>query len=235
MNTYDQVQAALPLIESKIGYTFKDKALLSLAFVHRSFTNENRKIIDTNNERLEFLGDAILGLMISDFLYSHLPDHPEGELSYLRSRLVEAPACALYLKKIDLERFLMVGKGESMNEGKGRETIIADLFEALLGALYLDGGIETVSSFFFTHFKTDILEIIEKPHRNWKAELQDFCQKNYQKPPEYQILSEDGPDHLKTFFIEASIDSKQLGQGQGTSKKEAEQKAAENSIHNLGL
>jgi ribonuclease-3 len=108
--------------------------------------------VEGHNERLEFLGDAILGLIISDYLYSHLPDHPEGELSYLRSRLVEATACTLYLQKIGLERFLMVGKGESMNEGKGRGSILADLFEALMGAIYIDGGMETARNFFFTHF-----------------------------------------------------------------------------------
>jgi ribonuclease III len=235
MNTYDHLQKALPIVEAQIGYTFKNKSLLALAFIHRSFTNENRDVITTHNERLEFLGDAILGLVVSDFLYSHLPDHPEGELSYLRSRLVEAPACALYLQKIDLERFLMVGKGEAMNEGKGRGTIIADLFEAIIGAIYLDGGLEKARSFFFEHFQDEVMQIIEKPHRNWKAELQDFCQKNYQKPPEYTVVGEDGPDHLKTFFIEVNLDGKLLGKGQGTSKKEAEQQAAEDGIHNLGL
>ncbi|NGX50848.1 MAG: Ribonuclease 3 [Chlamydiae bacterium] len=235
MNSYDQVQKALPIVEAQIGYAFKEKSLLSLALIHRSFANENREIVKSNNERLEFLGDAILGLVVSDFLYSHLPDQPEGELSYLRSRLVEAPACALYLRKIDLERFLMVGKGESMNEGKGRETLIADLFEAIIGAIYLDGGVEAVRSFFFGHFEQEVLEIIEKPHRNWKAELQDYCQKKYQKPPDYAVLGEEGPDHLKTFFIEARLDEKVLGKGQGTSKKEAEQQAAEDAINNLGL
>lgn len=235
MNTYDHLQKALPIVESQIGYTFKDKSLLTLAFIHRSFTNENRDVVDTHNERLEFLGDAILGLVVSDFLYSHLPDHPEGELSYLRSRLVEAPACVLYLQKIDLEKFLMVGKGESMNEGKGRETILADLFEAVIGAIYLDGGLEPARSFFFDHFEKEVHQIIEKPHRNWKAELQDYCQKNFQKPPEYVVAGEEGPDHLKTFFIEVSLDQKLLGKGQGTSKKEAEQSAAEDAIHKLGL
>ncbi|MGE0197861.1 MAG: ribonuclease III [Simkaniaceae bacterium] len=235
MHTYDHLLQAIPIVESQIGYTFQDKSLLSLAFIHRSFTNENRSIIDTHNERLEFLGDAILGLVVSDFLYSHFPDHPEGELSYLRSRLVEAPACVLYIQKIDLERFIMVGRGESMNEGKGRETIIADLFEAIVGAIYLDGGIEVARRFFFDHFEQEVLQIIEKPHRNWKAELQDYCQKNYQKPPEYAVVGEAGPDHLKTFFVEVKLDGKILGTGQGTSKKEGEQQAAESAIHNLGL
>ncbi|QVL57458.1 MAG: ribonuclease III [Simkaniaceae bacterium] len=230
MNTYDHLQKGVPLIEAQINYTFKEKSLIELAFIHRSFTNENRDVIDSHNERLEFLGDAILGLVVSDFLYSHLPDEPEGELSYLRSRLVEAPACTLYLQKIDLERFLMVGKGESMNEGKGRGTILADLFEAIIGAIYLDGGIDVARSFFFDHFMDEVLSILEKPHRNWKAELQDHCQKNYQKPPEYAVFKEEGPDHLKIFYVQVHLDGKELGKGSGSSKKEAEQSAAEDAI-----
>lgn len=230
MNTYDHLVKGIPLIEAQIGHTFKEKSLVALAFIHRSFTNENRGVVEGHNERLEFLGDAILGLVVSDFLYSHLPNHPEGELSYLRSRLVEATACTLYLQKIDLERFLMVGRGESMNEGKGRGTILADLFEALMGAIYLDGGMEAARHFFFTHFKEEVLSIIDKPHRNWKAELQDYCQKNFQKPPEYLVLKEEGPDHLKTFFIRVELEGKSLGEGSGSSKKEAEQAAAEDAI-----
>lgn len=235
MNTYDHLRKGVPLIEEQISYTFKDKSLIELAFIHRSFTNENRKEAPHHNERLEFLGDAILGLIVSDFLYSHFPDRPEGELSYLRSRLVEAPACSQYLQKIDLERFLMVGRGESMNEGKGRGTILADLFEAVIGALYLDGGVEVARTFFFDNFKDDIFSIIEKPNRNWKAELQDYCQKKYQMPPTYEVMGEEGPDHLKVFYIRVSLKGEELGNGEGSSKKEAEQNAAENAIDNLGF
>lgn len=235
MNTYDHLRKGVPLIEAQIDYTFNDKSLIELAFIHRSFTNENRDVVEGHNERLEFLGDAILGLIVSDFLYTQLPDRPEGELSYLRSRLVEAPACTLYLQKIDLEKFLMVGRGEAMNEGKGRGTILADLFEAVIGALYLDGGVEVARTFFFDHFKEEVLQIIEKPHRNWKAELQDYCQKKHQRPPEYEVVKEEGPDHLKTFFVRVQLGTQHLGEGEGSSKKEAEQSAAENAINNLGL
>lgn len=234
MNTYDDLKKRVPLIEAQIGYRFKDKSLIELAFIHRSFTNENRDVVDGHNERLEFLGDAILGLIVSDYLYTHLPDRPEGELSYLRSRLVEAPACTLYLQKIDLEQFLRVGKGEAMNEGKGRGTILADLFEAVIGALYLDGGIEVARTFFFDHFEGEVEEIIAKPHRNWKAELQDYCQKDQKRPPEYIVTKEEGPDHLKTFYIEVMLGDEKLGAGRGSSKKEAEQAAAENAIKKLG-
>lgn len=233
MNTYDHLRKGVPLIEAEIDYVFKDKSLIELAFIHRSFTNENRDVAPSHNERLEFLGDAILGLIVSDFLYSHLPDRPEGELSYLRSRLVEAPACTQYLQKINLERFLMVGRGESMNEGKGRGTILADLFEAVIGALYLDGGVDAARKFFFDHFERDILSIIDKPHRNWKAELQDYCQKKHQTPPSYEVTGEEGPDHLKTFYVRVYLGDEELGQGEGSSKKEAEQNAAENAIGNL--
>ena len=122
-----------------------------------------------------------------------------------------------------------------MNEGKGRGTILADLFEAIIGALYLDGGVEAAHSFFFDHFRENIFSIIEKPHRNWKAELQDYCQKKYQTPPDYEVLKEEGPDHLKTFFIKVHLNNRELGLGKGSSKKEAEQDAAENAIENLGL
>ncbi|MDJ0651417.1 MAG: ribonuclease III [Simkaniaceae bacterium] len=230
MNTYYNLQKDIPMVEAQIDYTFNDKNLLALAFIHPSFTNENRTIIDRHNERLEFLGDKVLGLVISDFLYSHFPNHPEGELSYLHSRLVEASACTLYLQKIDLERFLMVGKGETLNEGKGRETILADLFEAIIGAIYLDGGKEAARRFFFDHFEDIVLSIMQKPQRNWKAELQDYCQKRYQKPPEYTVFKEEGPEHLKIFYVQVHLDQKELGNGKGSSKKEAEQSAAEDAI-----
>jgi len=234
MNTYADLQKALPIIETRIGYVFKKKSLLMLAFIHCSFSNENRNFTN-HNERLEFLGDAILGFLVSDFLYSHLPDHAEGELSYLRDRLVESHACFQYLQKLNVEQFLLVGRGEMMNIGKGTATMRANLFEAIIGAVYVDGGIDKSRSFFFTHFKEDILQIIANPLRNWKAELQDFCQKKYHKPPEYRLIEEKGPDHLKTFFFEVYIDKKLLGKGEGTSKKKGEQQAAKNAIYGLGL
>ena len=235
MHKLDYLEKGIPVIEEKIGYSFKKKSLLALAFIHRSFTNENRFIKTGHNERLEFLGDAILGLVVSDFLYSHLPDKPEGELSYLRSRLVEAPACADYLEHLQVGNFLLMGKGEAMNKGKGRSSVLSDLFEAIVGALYLDGGIEVVKTFFSNHFIPKMLSVIEKPDRNWKAELQDYCQKNYQKPPTYHLIKEEGPDHLKCFSIVVKIERKELGKGEGTSKKEAEQQAAKQALKDLGF
>lgn len=231
----DQLNMHLATIEEKIGYSFQNKEFLRLAFIHRSFANENQSFIENHNERLEFLGDAILGMMVSDFLYKELPDFPEGKLSYLRSLLVESKSCAGYIKKLEIAPFLLLGKGEAMNKGKGRQSVLADLFEAVVGAIYLDGGVEHVQQFFFGHFREEILTAIRKPCRNWKAELQDFCQKTYHEPPLYRVVSQEGPDHLKVFYVVVKVKGKELGRGEGSSKKEAEQMAAQNVITILGL
>lgn len=220
-------------IEKKLGYVFKDKKLLIQAFIHRSFYNENRSFIDEHNERLEFLGDSVLGLMISDYLYQHLPTQAEGELSQLRAYLVEAGSCARLLQKLDLAPYVLLGRGEKMNEGRGRETILADLFEALIGAIYLDGGFAEAHRIFWAHFKDEIERILQKPMRNWKAELQDYSQKRYQKPPVYKVEKETGPDHSKIFYVGAYLEDFPVGNGLGASKKEAEQAAAEDALKKL--
>lgn len=217
----------IPIIEERLGYTFSSKNLLLLAFVHRSFFNENRELVQEHNERLEFLGDAILDLLISEYLYRLLPDLPEGDLSRLRSRLVEASSCLLYIQKLQLDTFLLLGRGERMNDGRGRESILSDLFEALIGAIYLDGGFAAAKSFLFSHFEAEINSIIEQPKHNWKAQLQDYAQKKYQQTPVYEVLEAVGPDHSKSFVVSVLINGEQMGSGQGSSKKEAQQAAAE--------
>lgn len=229
MNALDNLYRHTSDIEKKIGYHFSDHSLMALAFVHRSFINENRSI-QNHNERLEFLGDSILGLLIAEYLYRFLPATPEGELSYLRSRLVEAVSCVKYIQKLDLEKHLLLGRGEKMNDGKGRESILADLFEAIIGAIYLDGGIEAARSFLFKNFSDEIEAILKTPIRNWKALLQDYCQKKYQQPPIYKVLSEAGPDHSKMFIVGVYINEQLLGQGEGGSKKEAQQAAASEAL-----
>jgi len=234
MNPITKLITEAPTIESKIGYTFNDRNLLALAFIHRSFVNEN-KDVNEHNERLEFLGDSVLGLITSEYLYQELPSNPEGELSYLRSRLVEASSCVAYVQKLDIEKYLALGKGERINSGRGRESILADLFEALIGAIYLDSGLESVKQFIFSNFKLEIQSILETPLSNWKAILQDYCQKKYQKPPLYHVLNEEGPDHSKVFKISVLIDDKQIGMGIGQSKKEAQQDAAKNALQNVDI
>jgi ribonuclease-3 len=182
---------------------------------------------------LEFLGDSILGFMISEYLYRSLPDVPEGELSTLRARLVEASSCIAYIQKLQLERYLLLSKGERMNGGRGRDTILSDLFEAILGAIFLDGGFDATKRFFFTKFKEDIDAILSEPFKNPKAALQDLCQKKFQHAPYYKVLSEKGPDHDKVFKIVVLVQEIELGHGEGTSKKEAQNAAAKNAL--IGL
>jgi len=224
----EQIFQDAALIETKLGYTFLNKQLLSLAFVHRSYVNEN-KSVSHHNERLEFLGDSILGLLVAEYLYRQLPANSEGDLSSMRSRLVEASACMGYVQKLDIEEYLLLGKGEKRNDGRGRETILADLFEALIGAIYLDGGLEATRGFLFENFSTDMEEILDTPQDNWKALLQDYCQKQYQEPPFYKVLQESGPDHHKTFDIQVIIKNEIVGQGSGSSKKTAQQSAAKDA------
>ncbi len=232
MNAIEQIMQNALSIETQLGYAFQDRSLLALAFVHRSFVNENREITQ-HNERLEFLGDSVLGLLISEYLYRYLPSTPEGELSYLRSRLVEASSCVTYVQKFDLGKHLLLGKGERMNDGRGRESILADLFEAIIGAIYLDGGPEAAKRFLFKNFSSEIDAILKTPLRNWKALLQDYCQKKYQQPPIYSVLSEIGPDHSKMFKISVIINGQEVGTGEGSSKKEAQQAAAADALSKL--
>jgi ribonuclease-3 len=220
-------------VEDRLGYWFKNKKLLSQAFVHRSFFNEHRDWVEEHNERLEFLGDSVLGLLVSDYLYHQLPMQAEGELSRLRALLVEASSCAKFLTQLGVGAFVLLGKGEKMNEGRGRDTILADLFEALIGAIYLDGGIVEAKKFVWTHFEKEIQHLLDKPARNWKAELQDYSQKKHQKPPLYKVISEIGPDHSKKFLIAAYLDGQEVGQGSGSSKKEAEQAAAKHALEQI--
>jgi len=232
METFAKLRDQLETIESHVKYHFRHPELLFLSFIHRSFVNEHRDIIE-HNERLEFLGDSILGLLIAEHLYQKLPNTPEGELSTLRSRLVDAPSCMAYVHKLGVEKFLLLGKGERMNEGRGRETILADLFEAIIGAIYLDGGFDAAKTFFLEHFSDEIDAIIKAPPQNWKAMLQDYCQKKYQHPPVYTLLGEEGPDHSKVFRVSVGIDEEELGQGIGKSKKDAQQAAAAEALSRL--
>lgn len=226
------MQLDLFWLESQLGHTFRDKTLLILAFVHRSYVNESRSIT-AHNERLEFLGDMVLGLVVSDYLYHHYPHLTEGELSALRARLVEASACMSYLNRLGVASALCLGKGEQLNKGRGRESILADLFEAIMGAIYLDSGFEAASRFFFGHFTAQVEEIVKTPLRNWKAFLQDYCQKHYQQIPHYQVVGASGPDHCKRFEVIVLIHGREYGKGEGLSKKEAEQAAAADACHRL--
>ncbi|MEZ5314991.1 MAG: ribonuclease III [Chlamydiales bacterium] len=220
----------IEIIEKRLKVVFEDSELLFLAFVHRSFWNENQETISDHNERLEFLGDSILNLIITHYLYKTHPTLDEGRLSKLRSQLVDAATCVQYLQHLDVSEYLLLGKGEETNQGKGRESILADLFEAIMGAVYLDRGLEGTSSFFLHHFKEEIDHLIESPQRNWKAEFQDWAQKQFQTTPRYEIIEEQGLSHHKLFRVGLWVGMKKQAEGTGFSKKAAQVEAAKNAL-----
>lgn len=234
MNPIEQFLQDIGTVEAKLCYAFRDKSLLTLAFTHRSFINEHREITSHHNERLELLGDAVLGLLISEYLYERYPDRSEGDLSLMRSQLVSAPSCADYVNSLDLNPHLLLGKGERMNDGRGRDSILANLFEAVMGAIYLDGGIEATREFLFWNFGEQIEGMLEQPPINAKAQLQDFSQKRFQQTPTYEVISEEGPDHSKLFRIAVLINNERVGEGTGLSKKEAQQEAAADALKRMG-
>jgi ribonuclease-3 len=235
MNLLEQLKANLEVIEEKLHYHFTNKDLLVLALIHRSFINEYRQELLQHNERLEFLGDSVLGLIVADYLYHRLPAHPEGLLSQLRSRLVDASSCSYFLQKLQLGEHILLGRGEALTEGRHKTSILADAFEALLGALYLDGGLSVTKSFLLFHFDPDFEAAIDSPPRNYKAELQDFSQKQFQKTPVYKVVDETGPDHAKVFHVMVLVGDEEAGLGTGASKKEAEQRAAFDALSKRNL
>lgn len=223
----------IPDIEEKLQISFSDKSILALAFVHRSFVNENKKIINENNERLEFLGDSILNVIVSEYLFLNISEE-EGVLSSLRASLVNASACVHYLKKLKLEEYILLGRGEENTGGREKDSLLADVFEAVIGAIFLDQGMEITKEFLLNHFKKDFEKKLFSPEINHKAELQNYCQKNFKTAPLYIVLKEEGPAHRKTFFVAVLLEEEELGRGEGLSKKEAEAKAAENALEKIG-
>jgi ribonuclease-3 len=235
MNLLEDLTGKLEEIEGKLGYVFENKAILINSLVHRSYVNEHRESILPHNERLEFLGDSVLGLIVADYLYHRLPSYPEGALSQLRSRLVEASSCAKYLQKLGLQKYILLSRGEEITEGRNKLSILADAFEAVVGAIYLDGGLLVAKSFLLCHFEEEASAAIGSPPRNFKADLQDYTQKKFQKVPIYKIGNETGPDHAKFFHVIVYVEGREAGVGIGTSKKEAEQKAAFDALSKLGF
>jgi ribonuclease-3 len=227
-------EKTLTEIESVIEYKFRDKELLALAFTHSSFANErNQKLLSRSktksevfhNERLEFLGDSVLQTIISNFLYSNLPLHSEGELTELRTYIVGFSVATHYALKLGLDNYVLVGNGEEF-KGEGRRSILADLFEALLGAIFTDGGMPAASDFFLKHFENDLHQIIMSPKYNYKKALQEFSAKTCKVCPVYKTEAQPGADKSSMFKTSVSIADDVLGTGTGRSKQAAEQEAA---------
>ena len=213
-------------LQTLIGYHFSDAALLAEALTHRSYANEQRTRC-ADNERLEFLGDAILGLVIAEALFSGDPQRPEGELSRLRAELVNAGTLAQLARQIDLGASLHLGRGEVKAGGSDKENILADAFEALLGAIYREGGMTAVRPVILALFaQTMIDKTQQQGNSDFKSQLQEYLQALQQTPPEYVLIATEGPEHDRTFVVEARTPGRALGVGQGRSKKEAEQAAA---------
>ena len=229
MKNFNQI---LPEIEQLLVYEFKDKALIKAAFTHCSYWNEHPEEGE-HNERLEFLGDALLNMLITDYLYSHLPEESEGVLSHLRAQLVDKQACHEYLSQITCAPYLRVGRGELTQEGKGRFSMQANLFEAIVGAVYLDGGFDQVKNFVMHHCLSTIEKRLLSPEKNWKAQLQDFAQKEFRITPTYTLVDESGPPHARHFRMAVWLEERCLAEGQGSSKKEAQAAAAKEAYHRL--
>lgn len=210
-------------LEEKIGYVFKEKDLLTQALTHSSFSNEQRINKYKNYERLEFLGDAVLELVSSRFFFLNYPEMSEGQMTRLRSSLVCEPALAFCARDISLENYIFLGKGEEATGGRNRDSIISDVMEALLGAIYLDGGMEEAEKFVHKFVLSDLEN--KQLFYDSKTILQEKVQHSG-KTLVYALIEESGPDHDKQFTVEARIDGVAFSQGKGRTKKAAEQKAA---------
>ncbi|HFI0795364.1 TPA: ribonuclease III [Streptococcus suis] len=216
------------------GIDFSDMSLLETAFTHTSYANEHRLLKISHNERLEFLGDAVLQLMISKYLYKKYPDRPEGEMSKLRSTFVREESLASFSRACGFDSFLRLGRGEEKSGGRNRDTILGDAFEAFLGALLLDKGEKTVEEF----IHKVMIPRLEKGNfervTDYKTALQEILQVNGEIAITYQVVAESGPAHDKIFEVEVSADQRVIGRGRGRSKKLAEQAAAKNAVEARG-
>lgn len=213
--------------QKKTGLTFKDIGLLTQAFVHRSYINENKQSGFSHNERLEFLGDAVLELVITDFLYKKYTDKAEGELTAYRSALVNADTCAKIATSLEMGELLMLSKGESKDTGRARQYILANALEALIGAIYLDQGLEKAHEFIEKNFTPMIESIIsEGSHVDAKSLFQEKAQEFDGVTPSYKTIKESGPDHEKRFTVGVYIGKDLVASGEGESKQDAEQQAA---------
>ncbi len=221
-------------LEKVIEITFKDKSLLSLAFVHKSYINEHTDEI-YYNERLEFLGDAVLELAVTQFLYKNYPEQPEGQLTNWRSALVKGKNLANVSKGLDLGKYLLLSRGEELSGGRDKEYILANTCESLIGAIYLDKGFEVADSFIMKHIVGLLDDIIAKGlNVDAKSRVQELAQEHYGVTPTYELISESGPDHDKIFIMGIYFAKKLAGEGQGPSKQDAEQAAAKNAVEKEG-
>ncbi len=225
--TFDELQ-------TNLNIHFKDEKLMHAAFVHRSYLNEVKEQRESN-ERLEFLGDAILSFLSSDYLYKKYPEYPEGTLTNIRSGLVKTKSLSETSKELGLGELLFLSRGEEDSGGRNNASLLADTFEALLGALYLDQGIEAARVFLERVLFPKVTNIVEnKTYIDFKSLLQEIVQEESRISPTYNVIKTEGPDHAKTFWVEVLVGNTVLGQGMGKSKQEAQQAAAAQALEKRG-
>jgi len=225
----NRVPKDLAKCQERLGYQFKDQSLLRIALTHSSSRGE----LGWSNERLEFLGDAILGMIVSEHLYRRLPDHPEGDLTKIKSVVVSQAVLAKVSRRLRIRDYVVLGKGLS-NRRALPASLLANVFEALISAVYLDGGLEAAREFVIHHLHREIKAVRENRHeRNFKSLLQQYSQHAFATTPTYRLVHEEGPDHTKTFHVTSVINEKEYGTGSGKSKKEAEQRAAQATLEML--
>lgn len=220
---------------SKIGITFNNLDLLVEAFTHRSYLNEHRDYAGSHNERLEFLGDAVLELATTDFLFKKYPAKSEGELTSYRAALVNTVSLASLGQALGVNEYLLLSKGESKDTGRARDVILADAFEAIIGAIYLDQGYAVAESFIAKNLFGKIDDVIAKrSYQDAKSRFQELAQEKRGTTPRYETLSQEGPDHAKLFTVGVFIGNDKIAQGEGQSKQEAEQAAAQAGLDKTG-
>ena len=220
-------------LEERLGYSFRNRALLETALTHSSYANENRASGIVCNERLEFLGDSVLGVTVADFLYRHFPDMPEGRMTRLRAELVCEQSLHRVALELHLGDYLRLGKGEEHNGGRGRASILSDAVEAVIAAMYLDAGMETAAEFIHRCLLDDVRAIETPSFTDYKTSLQELVQRHSGQVLSYELVGEEGPDHAKTFRVQVCLNGDPIGRGIGRTKKEAEQAAAANALEAL--
>lgn len=220
-------------LQSIMRVKFRDKSLLNRALTHRSYVNEYAPGA-SDNERLEYLGDSVLALIVNEYLFKQYGEYPEGNLAKIKSAVVSEATLASAAKRLNLGSFILVGKGEDMSGGRERPSIIANSLEAIIGALYLDSGLKECRKFIVSLVKTDIERIDNLSYlRDPKTTLQEYVQKKYKERPVYEVVEERGPDHQKEFIIRLIINGKDITIGEGSSKRKAEMNAARNAIKQI--
>lgn len=221
-------------LESTLEVTFSNKVLLEQALTHRSYLNE-ANVSHASNERLEFLGDAILSFIVSSYLYNHFLTKPEGELTNIRSAIVRTQTLASVAKKLHLGDFLLLSRGEEESGGRNNTSLLADCFEAIVGAIYTNAGLDQAQNFIHTHLLPLLPDIIkQRSYLDYKSQFQEKVQDIYRMSPIYKVINQEGPDHAKTFFVAVYVNDEKYGEGKGKSKQEAEQMAAANALEKWG-